>query len=156
MKFLCSFIKIFRIMDIYEFQKLSEKIPFFLDENEKEERIIQITDLKHFTECYDSEMKIIDCTSNKINIVEYQNQKIGILFCELKKVNDTLSYYETFYDICHTTKSKTEELWFVFVEENSTSNFRQFIDFIEEHKLSSLFDKIFLFQFFQSVINQLK
>ena len=127
-------------MDIQEFQKLSEKIPSVLDENEKEEKIIQI----------------IDCTTNKINIIEYKNERIGILFCELKKVVDPLPFYETFYDIFHSEKSDNRELWFVFVEENSMVNFKQFVDFIEEHKLSSLFDKIFLFQFFQSVIHQLK
>lgn len=143
-------------MNIYEFHELLEKIPSVLNEDEKEEKIIQIVDLMRFITCYNADMKIIDCSNGKINTVEYQNQKIGILFFELKKFTEPLPLYETFYDICHTTKSKTEELWFVFVEENSTSNFRQFIDFIEEHKLSSLFDKIFLFQFFQSVINQLK
>lgn len=143
-------------MDIQEFQKLSEKIPSVLDENEKEEKIIQIIDLKHFVECYDSNIKIIDCTTNKINIVEYKKERIGILFCELKKVVDPLPFYETFYDIFHSEKPDNRELWFVFVEENSMVNFKQFVDFIEEHKLSSLFDKIFLFQFFQSVIHQLK
>lgn len=143
-------------MEIHEFHELLEKIPSALNENEKEERIIQVVDLKHFVTCYDSDMQIIDYSKSRINTVKYKNQKIGILFCELKKVTDPLPLYETFYDICHDVKSNNDELWLVFVEENSTVNFRQFIDFIEEHKLSSLFDKIFLFQFFQSVIHQLK
>lgn len=143
-------------MGIHEFQKLLEKIPPFLNEKEKEEKIIQISDLKRFTECYDSNIKIIDCINSKVNIVEINKERLGILFYEFKKIIDPLVFYETFYDISHSGKSDNKELWFVFVEENSITNSGQFIDFIQEHKLSPLFDKIFLFQFSQAVIHQLK
>lgn len=140
-------------MELNEFQKLSEEIPTFLNEDEQEEKLIQIVDLKHFIECYNPDIKIVDCIKNKINSVELEGNKIGIVFFELKKFPQNYSFFESLpYDI----QSGYKELWFVFVEEKGTSDVKQFINFIEDNELSPIFDKIFLFHFFQSVIHQLK
>ncbi|WP_278354091.1 MULTISPECIES: hypothetical protein [Bacteroidota] len=145
-------------MDIIEFQKLAEQINPLLNDDEKEERVIQIVDLRKFMACCNLDLKIIDCITSEINVVEHNNEKIGILFIELTKCTVRSSFIKTFYDkiVYQSEKLNTKRLWFVFVEENPLSDFSKFINFIENHGLSNLFDKIFLFQFYESVIHQLK
>ncbi|MFM7896520.1 MAG: hypothetical protein ACKO8L_11475 [Flavobacterium sp.] len=142
-------------MNIHEFQKLCDVIPDFFNDKEKEDKIIQIVDLKHFIECYNSDIKIIECAERKLNLVELNSNRIGVVFFELKKISQQNSFVEELSNEIFHSNLRYKELWFVFVEEKTTTDFDPFVKFITENELSSTFRKIFLFNFFQSVIHQL-
>ena len=142
-------------MNIHEFQKLCDVIADFFNDKEKEDKIIQIVDLKHFIECYNSDIKIIECAERKLNLVELNSNRIGVVFFELKKISQQNSFVEELSNEIFHSNLRYKELWFVFVEEKTTTDFDPFVKFITENELSSTFRKIFLFNFFQSVIHQL-
>ena len=142
-------------MNIHEFQKLCDVIPDFFNDKEKEDKIIQIVDLKHFIECYNSDIKIIECAERKLNLVELNSNRIGVVFFELKTISQQNSFVEELSNEIFHSNLRYKELWFVFVEEKTTTDFDPFVKFITENELSSTFRKIFLFNFFQSVIHQL-
>ena len=142
-------------MNIHEVQKLCDVIADFFNDKEKEDKIIQIVDLKHFIECYNSDIKIIECAERKLNLVELNSNRIGVVFFELKKISQQNSFVEELSNEIFHSNLRYKELWFVFVEEKTTTDFDPFVKFITENELSSTFRKIFLFNFFQSVIHQL-
>lgn len=142
-------------MELTVFEELTKEITteyFFMTESQQEEKVIQLIDLHHFVECFDSKIKIVDYLHHPINIIERNGISTGILFHDLK--------HSSFPD-CNTSedfkrKNGLSELWFVFVEEEFVDNTNSHIDFIIENSLEIFYDKIFLFNFFQSTIQPLK
>lgn len=142
-------------MELAVFQELTEEITsecFFMTESQQEEKVIQIIDLHHFTECFDPNIKILNYLQHPINIIEQDGIKKGILFYNLK--------HSSFID-CNTSEEfkkrhELSEIWFVFVEEETVTNTIHHTDFIIENSLEIFYDHIFLFQFFQSDIKRLK
>jgi len=49
-----------------------------------------------------------------------------------------------------------QELWFVFVEEENVSKAEKYVDFIQLNAIETFYDRIFMFNFFQSTINAIK
>lgn len=142
-------------MELNAFQELSEKITlecFYMSDSQQEEKIIQLIDLHHFIECYNESLKVIDYVNNPVNIIEENGIRKGILFYDLK-FSAALNPYasEEFKKQHHL-----EELWFVFVEEDANTNSGQHSDFIIENGIEIFYDKIFVFNFFQSIITHLK
>lgn len=142
-------------MELAVFQKLTQEITsecFFMTESQQEEKIIQIIDLHHFIECFDSDINILNYIQHPINTIEHNGLKKGILFYSLK--------HSTFPDCntCEEFKRRhgLSELWFVFVEEEIITDTVPHTDFIIENSLEIFYDGIFLFQFFQSDIQRLK
>jgi hypothetical protein len=142
-------------MELNAFQELSEKITlecFYMSESQQEEKIIQLIDLHHFIECYNQSMKVIDYVNNPVNIIEEEGIKKGILFYDLK-FSSPLNPYESEE---FKKQNKLQELWFVFVEEDTRTSPGQHSDFIIENGVEIFYDKIFVFNFFQSTINIIK
>ncbi|MBT2622301.1 hypothetical protein [Chryseobacterium sp. ISL-6] len=142
-------------MDITVFQELTEQITlecFFMTDSQQEEKVIQLIDLHHFIECYDPGIKIHKAVHNPINIIEENGIRKGILFYDHK--------HSSLIDIsdCEAFKRlhQLQEMWFVFVEEDIHNHSNRHIDFIIENSLETFYDRIFLFNFFQSIINNLK
>ena len=125
---------------------------FYLTDSQQEEKIIQLIDLHHFIECYNEYILVIDCIRYPINIIEENGIRKGILFFDLK--------YSSSQDINQSNIFKEQynltELWFVFVEEDVSTCKKTYTDFITEEGLEIFYDKIFLFNFFQSAIHPLK
>ncbi|KQT35762.1 hypothetical protein ASG22_01710 [Chryseobacterium sp. Leaf405] len=142
-------------MELSAFQELSEKITlecFYMSDSQQEEKIIQLIDLHHFVECYNQSLKVIDYVNNPVNIIEENGIKKGILFYDLK-FSSALNPYES---DTFKKENNLQELWFVFVEEDTKTLHSQHSDFITENALEIFFDKIFVFNFFQSLITSLK
>nr|WP_315033014.1 hypothetical protein [uncultured Chryseobacterium sp.] len=123
-----------------------------MTESQQEEKVIQLLDLHHFIECYDSEIKVLNYLQHPINIVERDGLRTGILFYDLKNIS---------FPDCNTSEEFKKnngltELWFVFVEEDFVNNTNFHTDFILENGLDIFFDKIFVFNFFQSLIHPLQ
>ncbi|PQA94066.1 hypothetical protein B0A69_10300 [Chryseobacterium shigense] len=142
-------------MELAVFQELTEEITlecFYMTESQQEEKVIQLIDLHHFVECYQSPVKILSYIHHPINIIEENGRKKGVLFFDLKhsKAFDW-NIFEEF-----KRRNFLKELWFVFVEEDPISDTVRHTDFIIENSLEIFYDKIFLFNFFQSVIQPLK
>ncbi|MFP3595018.1 hypothetical protein SB689_24040, partial [Chryseobacterium sp. SIMBA_038] len=78
--------------------------------------------------------------------------KKGILFCDLNHspVPDSNASEE------FRRRHELSEIWFVFVEETSASNMASYTDAIIENSLDIFYDRIFSFNFFQSIINRLR
>lgn len=142
-------------MELTVFQELTQEISlecFFLTESQQEEKVIQLIDLHHFIECFDSEMKILSYLHHSINIVEHEGEKKGILFCDLKHsaVPDSNASEE------FRRRYGLSELWFVFVEETFVQDTACYTDAIIENSLDIFYERIFTFSFFQSIIQPLK
>ncbi|MDH6254234.1 hypothetical protein M2347_003961 [Chryseobacterium sp. H1D6B] len=142
-------------MDLAVFQELTEQITlecFFMTDSQQEEKVIQLIDLHHFIECYDSTIKVFDYIQHSINIIEDNGIKKGIFFCDLKYTAPLDLYACEAFKKQHSIK----ELWFVFVEEDSVSDCSRHIEFIHQNSIEIFYDKIFLFNFFQSIIKEIK
>ncbi|GAA4154769.1 hypothetical protein GCM10022217_12210 [Chryseobacterium ginsenosidimutans] len=142
-------------MELTVFQELTEQIAiecFYMTDSQQEEKVIQLIDLHHFIDCYNSKIKIINYINHPINIIEENSTKKGVLFYDLKHpISLDLNFFESFKRNNHL-----KEIWFVFVEENSISNSKQYFEFIIENSIEIFYDKIFRFNFFQSTIKELK
>jgi len=142
-------------MELKVFQELTDQIDlecFYLTASEQEEKVIQLIDLHHFIESYNQSLKVIDYISHPINIIEDNGEKKGILFYDLKHdLPLDLSTSEDF-----KKQHQLQELWFVFVEEDHVSNYNRHIDFLIENGIEFFYNRIFTFNFFQSVIYNLK
>ena len=142
-------------MELTVFQELTQEISlecFFMTESQQEEKVIQLIDLHHFIECFDSEMKILSYLHHSINIVEHEGEKKGILFCDLKHsaVPDSNASEE------FRRRYRLSELWFCFVEETFVQDTACYTDAIIENSLDIFYERIFTFSFFQSIIQPLK
>lgn len=142
-------------MELTAFHELTQEISlecFFMTESQQEEKVIQLIDLHHFVECFDPKIKIISYLHHPINIIERQGNTIGILFCDLKHsaVPDSNASEE------FRRRYGLSELWFVFVEETYTPDAAGYTDAIIENSLDIFYEKIFSFNFFQSIIQPLK
>lgn len=142
-------------MELTAFQELTEKITldcFYMSDSQQEEKIIQLIDLHHFIECYNQSLKVIDYVNNPVNIIEENGMKKGILFYDLKFSSPLNPYASEEFK----RKYQLEEVWFVFVEEDMKTSSRQHSDFIIENGVDIFYDKIFVFNFFQSIITSIK
>ena len=142
-------------MELDIFQKLTDQIDlecFYMTPSQQEAKAIQLIDLHHFIESYNQSLKVIDYINHPINIIEDNGIKKGILFYDLKHdLPLDLSTSEAFKKENHL-----QELWFVFVEENHASNFNKHIDFLVNNAIEVFYNRIFIFNFFQSAIHLLK
>lgn len=142
-------------MELTAFHELTQEISlecFFMTESQQEEKVIQLIDLHHFVECFDPKIKILSYLHHPINIIEHQENTIGILFCDLKHspVPDSNASEE------FRRRYKLSELWFVFVEETYIPDTAGYADAIIENSLDIFYERIFSFNFFQSIIHPLK
>lgn len=142
-------------MELTIFQKLTEQITqecYFMTDSQQEEKIIQLIDLHHFIESYNQSLKVIDYIHHPINIIEENGVKKGILFYDMKH-SHALDIFESELFKNH---HQIQELWFVFVEEESVSQVEKYINFIQLNAIETFYDRIFMFNFFQSTINAIK
>ena len=142
-------------MELNVFQKLTEQITqecYFMTDSQQEEKIIQLIDLHHFIESYNQSLKVIDYIHHPINIIEENGVKKGILFYDMKH-SHALDIFESELFKNH---HQIQELWFVFVEEESVSQVEKYINFIQLNAIDTFYDRIFMFNFFQSTINAIK
>ncbi|AYN02040.1 hypothetical protein [Chryseobacterium sp. 3008163] len=142
-------------MELNVFQKLTEQITqecYFMTDSQQEEKVIQLIDLHHFIESYNQSLKVIDYIHHPINIIEENRVKKGILFYDMKHSHALDIYESELFKNHHQIK----ELWFVFVEEESVSQVEKYINFIQLNAIETFYDRIFMFNFFQSTINAIK
>lgn len=142
-------------MELNVFQKLTEQITqecYFMTDSQQEEKVIQLIDLHHFIESYNQSLKVIDYIHHPINIIEENGVKKGILFYDMKH-SHALDIYESELFKNH---HQIQELWFVFVEEENVSKAEKYMDFIQLNAIDTFYDRIFMFNFFQSTINTIK
>ncbi|REC40311.1 hypothetical protein [Chryseobacterium sp. 5_R23647] len=142
-------------MELNVFQKLTEQITqecYFMTDSQQEEKVIQLIDLHHFIESYNQSLKVIDYIHHPINIIEENGVKKGILFYDMKH-SHALDIYESELFKNH---HQIQELWFVFVEEENVSKAEKYIDFIQLNAIETFYDRIFMFNFFQSTIDAIK
>lgn len=146
-------------MYLEEFQKWADEIDTFcLPENEHEEKIIQVVDLRHFIECYKPSLTIIDCLNHKINIVSDLGVRKGIVFFDYKEITKAATHsflYESAALEDFKKESDIEELWFVFVKEQNDVNDEEIFGFTAAKQLTDFYHKIFIFHFFPSIIHEL-
>lgn len=142
-------------MELTTFQELTEEIAtkcFYMTDCEQEEKVIQLIDLHHFIECYHSNFKILEYINYPVNIIEEHGIKKGILFYDIKHPTPLdFNLFEAF-----KRQNHLKEMWFVFVEEDAIVHSEKYFRFIIENCIEIFYDKIFLFNFFQSTIKELK
>ncbi|MBD3906165.1 hypothetical protein NAL32_10410 [Chryseobacterium sp. Ch-15] len=142
-------------MELNVFQKLTEQITqecYFMTDSQQEEKVIQLIDLHHFIESYNQSLKVIDYIHHPINIIDDNGVQKGILFYDMKH-SHALDIYESELFKSH---HQIQELWFVFVEEENVSQAEKYMDFIQLNAIDTFYDRIFMFNFFQSTINVIK
>lgn len=142
-------------MELNVFQKLTEQITqecYFMTDSQQEEKVIQLIDLHHFIGSYNQSLKVIDYIHHPINIIEENGVKKGILFYDMKHSHALDIYESELFKSYH----QIQELWFVFVEEENVSQAEKYIDFIQLNAIETFYDRIFMFNFFQSTINAIK
>ncbi|RZK21964.1 MAG: hypothetical protein EOO43_10200 [Flavobacterium sp.] len=126
---------------------------------QQEKRIIQAFDLCHFIHCFDPSLEVLDCLYQDINVVEKNGSRKGIYFWDLLY---NKNYYFSNSALCQSdlaaykARYKLTELWFVIVEEGLFSNdTSESTDFIERYKVTSLYDKVFHFNYTHSTVKTL-
>lgn len=128
-----------------------------LDEEQQEIKIIQLTDLIRFTESYKPSIEIIDY-SHSVNVVRDENIRKGILFYDQKLLKNP-SMYSSFltksYIEILKIQNNVHELWFVFVDDNLNADRQNIEKFIKENNVMEMYDRVFLFDFFESQTNRL-
>lgn len=128
-----------------------------LDEIEQEEKIIQLTDLIRFLETYKPSIEIMDYTKS-VNIVKDEFIRKGILFFD-RKVFSNPSVYSSFFSHSYLEiikiQNNIDELWFVFVDDSLNSGDQKILDFFKENNVKDLYDEVFLFDFFESLVNKI-
>lgn len=142
-------------MELNVFQKLTEQITqecYFMTDSQQEEKVIQLIDLHHFIASYNESLKVIDYIHHPINIIEENGVKKGVLFYDMKH-SHALDIYESELFKDH---HQIQELWFVFVEEENASKAEKYMDLIQLNAIETFYDRIFMFNFFQSTINAIK
>lgn len=142
-------------MELNVFQKLTEQITqecYFMTDSQQEEKVIQLIDLHHFIASYNESLKVIDYIHHPINIIEENGVKKGVLFYDMKH-SHALDIYESELFKNH---HQIQELWFVFVEEENVSKAEKYMDLIQLNAIETFYDRIFMFNFFQSTINAIK
>ncbi|MCD0477705.1 hypothetical protein LPB90_04520 [Chryseobacterium sp. LC2016-29] len=142
-------------MELNVFQKLTEQITqecYFMTDSQQEEKVIQLIDLHHFIASYNESLKVIDYIHHPINIIEENGVKKGVLFYDMKH-SHALDIYESELFKSH---HQIQELWFVFVEEENASKAEKYMDLIQLNAIDTFYDRIFMFNFFQSTINAIK
>jgi len=123
-----------------------------MTDSQQEEKVIQLIDLHHFIASYNESLKVIDYIHHPINIIEENGVKKGVLFYDMKH-SHALDIYESELFKNH---HQIQELWFVFVEEENISQSEKYMDFIQLNAIETFYDRIFMFNFFQSTINAIK
>lgn len=148
-------------MSIEKFQVLAEKIVEnpWLAENEQEEKIIQLADLCRFIACYKPGIHIKEVRNHQINVVEDDGIRKGILFCDSKALAQRTSHasgLNSFALEAYKAQAKVRELWMVFIEDRLDREEDQLHSFLEKTSMGTVYDKIFYFDFFQSIVHTLK
>lgn len=148
-------------MSVERFQKLAEQIiehPW-LGESQQEERITQVADLCRFISSYKPSIRIEDAFSHKINVIEDEGIRKGVLFCDyspLLSVSFDFSLFNFVALQAFKTKENIQELWIVFIESKGKEKDPQFTNIPEKKRIAAFYDKIFCFDFFQSKIQTIK
>lgn len=147
-------------MDLEKFQNLAEQVIAnpCLTLGQQEDKIIQLVDLARFIECYKSSIDIVDYMHHEINVVDDNGIKKGIFFYDFKKPSTgsrDASLHNQFALEAFREYTRVNELWFVFVA-RFTTDLRPFIDCIAKNKIDVFYDRIFLFDFFQPAVHELK
>jgi len=145
-------------MNMERFQKFLERIDPGLSKDAKKDKIVQIADINRFVESYTTKLTLMGCMEYEINIVEQNGTKTGVLFCDLTQINKSSFnpiLYTPFTSDFFREQTNVNTFWFVFVEENQNTPFKQFSEFIKIHQLKEYYSKIFLFRYFESSIHQL-
>lgn len=148
-------------MSVEKFQKLAEQIVAcpWLGADQQEEKITQIADLCRFISSYKPSIDIEDALSHKINVIEDEGIRKGVLFCDSKGLLPGSFDFSLFNAVAlqaFKVKVSIEELWIVFIEDKWTRAGHQFTNFPEKRNVASFYDKIFCFDFFQSKIHAIK
>ncbi|MDM1137186.1 hypothetical protein ACTS9K_07465 [Empedobacter sp. ULE_I145] len=113
---------------------------------EKEDKIIQITDLNRFIQCYDPTLEIVDCIHHDFCIIEKNELIKEVKLMDISNLinNETISI------------NRNKESWFVLVNDKLDTTLKSILKTIEEHNISKIYDKVFVFNFFQSSIHEIK
>ncbi|MCR8558855.1 hypothetical protein KXD93_14450 [Mucilaginibacter sp. BJC16-A38] len=147
-------------MDQEIVQELAAKLashPSLSDENDCS-KFTELAYLYHFVQCYRPSMQIADRQRHPVYVIEDAGCRIGIAFCDLQLPSYLYSGQETevMYEPEGAEFSDITALWLVLVARGVKQHDPFFNELIIQHNLSSTFDKIFLFDFFQSDIQIIK
>ncbi|WP_407481693.1 hypothetical protein [Elizabethkingia meningoseptica] len=144
-------------MDIKEFTNLTEMVirDRSLTEQQKEEMLIQMADLHRFIKSYNASISLTDFQfQGKVNVITDEGKKKGILFYDLKGLQDDNSYRQLISE-AKKNHGRLKELWLVFVRERNSVKPDSAKRFIHEQNIGYFFDRLFLFDFLQSEVHSL-
>lgn len=148
-------------MSVKQFQILAEQIieSPLVAENQQEEKLIQLADLCRFIECYKPSILIKEVWKHKINVIEDEGVRKGVVFFDSKALSTQsfdLSLLNLYALEAYKAQTNVADLWIVFIEDGLRGKDDQFANFIEKRSIGSFYDKIFCFDFFQCKIQSLK
>ncbi|WP_316753188.1 hypothetical protein [Pedobacter gandavensis] len=144
-----------------QFQLLAEQVTDrpWLGESQQEDKIIQIADLCRFISSYKPSINIEDALSHKINVIEDEGVRKGVFFFDTKalaQLSFDFSLFNSSALAAFKAKTCISELWIVFIKDPLCKGGNPFAGFIANRNISSFYDKMFCFDFFQSTIQILK
>jgi len=114
--------------------------------------------LCHFVECYQPSMRIAGWQNHPVYIMEDQGIQTGIAFCDLQlprflSIDEEFRSCDNRFNPC---LGDIAEIWLVIVAKDVRADDPLFTTLTTNHEHSSIFDKIFHFDFFQSTIQIIK
>jgi hypothetical protein len=120
-------------------------------------RRAELAYLCHFIQCHQPCLQIVNWATWPIYVMANRETKIGIAFCDLQLPELTNDHNFAIIDnVIYPDPGTISELWLVFVAKNIQQHQSFFRKLAREHELTDTFDKIFLFDFYQSVIQLIK
>jgi hypothetical protein len=121
-------------------------------------KLTELAYLCHFVQCYRPSMHIAGWQRHPVYIMEDAGTKTGIAFCDLQLPLNLTMHQEApaSNNSADSDTRDVAELWLVLVAGDITKRKSFFLDLVKVHQLSTTFDKIFLFDFFQSIIQVIK
>lgn len=113
---------------------------------EKEDKIIQITDVNRFIQCYDPTLKIVDCIHHDFCIIEKNEIIKEVTLMDISNLKNNVT----------NSINKNKESWFVLVNDKLDITLKSILKTLEEQNISKIYDKVFIFNFFQPSIHEIK
>lgn len=132
------------------FHKFLNRIPPNLPKEETIKKRIQIADSIHFMECFDEDLKLIECVEYPLNIIQSNEKRYGVLFYEIDAFNEkevTPKLYKELTSDFYKKQIKIDEIWFVFVEDWKRNNSKDYMNYSNFYDLPLEYDRIYLFKF---------
>ncbi|MXN91202.1 hypothetical protein GR160_08170 [Flavobacterium sp. Sd200] len=122
-------------------------------EAEKEELLMQAAGLIRFAECYDKEI-IIKEHRGVLSIIGHKSNNSGVVLFDARHAGALMPIPAVNIQAIKQAK-EVKEFWFVYIADYKEHVQQKVRDFIDANNLRTVYDRLFVFDFFKATIHTL-